>query len=536
MNHAFTTSRRDHRTRDTISRRARRLGTVLVLLLVAGLALPVLAERRVDREILVELIPGADPDAVAQRYGCTVIDGIPQWLLYILLAPEGADVDQLVAQMNDPAETDIVSAEPHREFENPEGGQRTIGELDRNATIGDFRNQPALGTVNANGAQQQYTGRGVVVAVLDTGQTTQHPATSERIMKHSGADLAQGNGSVGVQPNAVDDDGDGDVDEMLEHGSMVTGMVNAAAPGARILPIRVLDSEGWGRGFWVAKGILHAISRGADVINLSLGMLEKSNFISKAINEARKQGVVVVAAAGNRNIGTPDYPADDSKVVSVAAVDDAKLRAPFTSYGSEIDLTAPGVQVLSTYGADGYARWDGTSFAAPMTAGAVALLLERYPGLKPDEVRDLLAATAQPDANGPEWSDLLGAGTLDVAALVTVVTGDRTSLKLSEQPGGTVVRWSPVDGATVYDLARGDVANLRHVGLTDIDLGPVTCLRDDTTTLDTLANPDPTLPAPGQAFFYVFRDDTSESGGLAYGQGSDSRYRTASGGDCNPPL
>ncbi|MDQ7005772.1 MAG: S8 family serine peptidase [Acidobacteriota bacterium] len=504
--------------------------------LLAGwllLVLPAGADDRVTDQLLVELTAGASADRVAARHGLIIEDGIGLWRLWLMVAAEGTDIDRLVGEMN--ADPDVVEAEPHRSLENPEGVLRTIGDLDRSAGIDQFRGQASARTVRAAQAHGMGQGAGTIVAVLDTGMSYHHDATAGRIMTTRARNEVDGNTDARPQPNGVDDDGDGSVDEMLHHGTLVAGMVNLAAPAARILPIRVLDAEGRGTAFGVARGILYALQHGADVINLSLGMIDESNVIEHALEEAWKAGVVVVAAAGNRNLDEVDFPASDSHTIAVASVDERKIRSAFSSYGSDVDLTAPGVRVLSTYGEVDYGRWDGSSFAAPLVAGAAALVVERYPGLSPDEVLDLLEATAQPDANGSQWKGLLGAGTLDLEAVVAARTDDRTSLKVFERNLGTEVRWTAVLDAANYDLARGEVAALSTVDESTVDLGPLACLADDTPATDNADSPDAAAPAPGTAFFYVFRDAGTARDGAAWGVDSAGRDRLAGAGDCRLP-
>jgi hypothetical protein len=146
-------------------------------------------------------------------------------------------------------------------------------------------------------------------------------------------------------------------------------------------------------------------------------------------------------------------------------------------------------------------------------------------------VRNALSDTAQPDANPGEIAGKMGTGVLDLDALARVVLFDRTSLKLRRDPGGSVAFWSPVLGAAAYDVVRGDVSGLR-ASWDRVDLGPVTCLADSSAVTDTAAAPDTGLPSPGQAFFYVFRDDADAPSQASYGADSAGRIRTAASGDC----
>src|SRR6185503_9376061 len=139
-----------------------------------------------------------------------------------------------------------------------------------------------------------------------------------------------------------------------------------------------------------------AVSRGARVINLSLTFQGHTSIVGKAISHAKDSGILVVGAAGNDGVHDVVYPADDSDVLAVTATDASGVKLPFANYGSDIALTAPGDDVLSAYDGADYARWDGTSMAAPFVSGAAARLIARYADLQPD---DILQALEQSSTN-----------------------------------------------------------------------------------------------------------------------------------------
>jgi cell wall-associated protease len=197
---------------------------------------------------------------------------------------------------------------------------------------------------------------------------------------------------VAPDTNANDENG---------HGTHVAGIIAATydnkkgiagmAPKAKILPVRVLDKDGNGTSANVAKGVLYAVSKGAKVINLSLGTTANSPALQAAVAEAIQKNVLVVAAAGNRgctSTGSPtEYPAAMPGVVGVGAVDKSLKKASFSSCGSWVDVTAPGASVISTTirnsvglgcsaSAD-YCTLNGTSFATPYVAAAAALAIEK---------------------------------------------------------------------------------------------------------------------------------------------------------------
>jgi len=507
-------------------------------------------------QVFLELKVGASIDAVLDRHpdlGLTLIDDITEWNFYLVeLAvevPPGEELHDVLDGLLDSLEEDpdVNETEPHRHLEAPEGVQISIPDLGDIHTPGDYVDQPASTAVGAGIAQTRYTGAGITVAILDTGMAFDHPLTSASIIR-PGADSMGGDGTGEVQPNDLDDDGDLLIDESFHHATFVAGIVKLAAPNARILPVRVLETDGKGTSFSVAKGIFHAVHSGVEVINLSLGMLHDAKAVEAALEIAEDAGVVVVAAAGNRGLeivaGEPpddleckSFPAYRDEVIAVAAVDANFVKADFSDYGVDVDLSAPGVDLLSAFGDVDIVPWSGSSFAAPFVSGAVALILERYPCLEPWEVRELLIQTVQPDNNPPELDGKMGAGVLDLDALTLALARDRCSMRAHETETGTVFTWSPVLDATTYDVARGDLANADANDLPphDVDLGFLTCIADDSATTDTLTAPDPSVPAPSQVFFYLFRDDVvdpldPEAG--SYGLSDDDGQRVPSVGDC----
>ena len=273
-------------------------------------------------------------------------------------------------------------------------------------------------------------GDGIVIAIIDTGVDLEHPDLRDRLV--DGHDFV---------------DGDDEPQDENGHGTHVAGIaaaasdngvgVSGAAPGARIMPVRVLDADGAGDEAAIAEAITWAADNGADVINLSLGevgfasRIIKGGPLNRAIRGASEAGTVVIAASGNE--GTARRPFRIAvPVVVVGAVDDTGAAAEFSNFGDQRAVVAPGVGILSTAptgpsaiwpdGTEGYELLDGTSMAAPFVSGVAALLLAQ--GRTPDDVRSLLFDTA---AN-PEGDTRLGAGLVDaaaaVAAPVEAATGD----------------------------------------------------------------------------------------------------------------
>lgn len=258
------------------------------------------------------------------------------------------------------------------------------------------------------------TGDGVIVAVLDTGIDVDHPAFAGRLLP--GWNVIDGVDHVRDTRDGVDNDGDNITDEMYGHGTHVAGIVARVAPGAKILPVRVLNDDGIGDAFGLAQGIVFAVTAGADVINLSLSSVTDSQIVRKAVEFAHAEGVVVVAATGNAGHAEPkEFPAAIEGVIAVAATGPDDLKAAFSNYGSEIRMSAPGTEIESVLPDGKSGPASGTSMAAPFIAAAAALTIERYPDMTPDEIADRIESASQKiDPLNPEYAGQLGAGRLDL--------------------------------------------------------------------------------------------------------------------------
>jgi subtilisin family serine protease len=200
----------------------------------------------------------------------------------------------------------------------------------------------------------------------------------------------------------------------------VAGIIAQVAPGAGIMPVKVLDSDGVGDAFYVAAGVYQAIGSGADVINLSLGSTRDSRVLAEAVAAANEAGIVVVAAAGNADReAPPEYPATDERAFGIAATDAQDAKSEFSNYHPDLLLSAPGTDIISAFPGGRYVRWSGTSMATPWVAGTAALLLAGDPDLTVAEIGDRLGASADPIPDrDSRYDGRLGAGRLNAGAAV----------------------------------------------------------------------------------------------------------------------
>jgi serine protease AprX len=281
-------------------------------------------------------------------------------------------------------------------------------------------------------------GRGVTVAIVDTGLDASHPdLKGARIA--AWADLTSGKGSP------YDDEG---------HGTHVAALVagqsplRGGAPGVSLIVVKVFDSGGNATDQRVADGIQFAADHGAQVIGLSLGggtfpILGTAS--ENAAKAAVSRGILVVAAAGNEGPNTQDVaaPADVQGVISVAAVDENLRVADFSNRGSDVsplvgtlglprqapdqkpEISAPGVKITSAWPGGGYAIASGTSMAVPYVVSALALMIQAHPGAAPSDANGVervkgwlqSSASAVPGAARPH-DRAAGYGMLDARALV----------------------------------------------------------------------------------------------------------------------
>ena len=339
---------------------------------------------REDRRIVVTLAPGTDPVALAAQLGYTLIrveDGYA-----VLETPEGREgFERDDARDADDRFVEILGAEVDARFQTPEGTQSNGVILGSSLEQADVDEQAAMVTIRAARAHRKATGRGAVVAILDTGVDVSHPALVGRLA--AGFDFVDDDADPSEEENFVDDDGDGEIDEGFGHGTFVAGLVLAVAPDATVLPVRVLDTDAVGSVSRIAAGIRFATDHGVDVINLSLGARVRSEIIRGEVRRAQSHGIVVVAATGNRSDGTViDFPAGLADVIAVSSLAADLGRADFANAGSRTTVAAPGTELIGPFPGGGFARWSGTSFSAALVSGGVALLEERRPSLRVEQV------------------------------------------------------------------------------------------------------------------------------------------------------
>ncbi|WP_455402929.1 type VII secretion-associated serine protease mycosin [Streptomyces bambusae] len=287
--------------------------------------------------------------------------------------------------------------------------------------------QWALEALHARQAWRTTDGAGVTVAVLDTGVDGTHPDLRGQVLE--GADLVGMGAGRGERAWARHGTAMAGIIAGRGHGPGRSRGVLGIAPGARILPVRVILEEGdpgrakarQSKGGALAEGIRWAADHGADVINLSLGDDSASAHHEAAEDEAVQyalaKGIVVVASAGNGGQGGDrvSYPAAYPGVIAVTAVDRHDTKAPFSTRHWYATVSAPGVDIVIADPDRNYYEGWGTSAAAAFVSGSAALLRAARPDLSPAQIKRLLADTAR-DAPVGGRDDARGHGLVDPAA------------------------------------------------------------------------------------------------------------------------
>ena len=375
-------------------------------------------------------------------YGSSPIRRLPGLDAYQVSVPQGYSVEEAVA---------AFGSNPNVEYAEPNYIVRA------SATPNDplFNQQWALsnpgGTlplpgspigklgadIKATAGWEETKGSdGIVIAILDTGVDLLHPDLKDK-MYSNGRDF------VNDDLDASDDNG---------HGTVVAGVAGAetnnsegiagVAWDCKILPVKVLDKDGVGTVDIVSDGIMWAADQSANgvkVINISWGLDVPSSVLRDAVEYAYDKGVVVVAAAGSTGAAEVQFPAAyENFVLAVAATDYSDTRYALSNSGAEIDVAAPGVDVMSTVprgfygpGSIDYGFWTGTSVAAPHVAGLAALIAGLKPFLTVDDIMNVIRFSAE-DVNStlyPGKDEFIGYGRIDMEkALVplSITTGTTT--------------------------------------------------------------------------------------------------------------
>lgn len=392
-----------------------------------------------------------------------------------LLKPHGAKarrigksdlhIIDLPGQVPETAVLALLKHNPHLKF----------AELDQRVPLALVPNDPYNGSewhlakINAGAAWDRTQGAGVTIAILDTGVLGAHP------------DLA-----ANIVPGWNFYDNNSDTSDVVGHGTAVAGTAAAAtnnslgvasvAGAARIMPIRISDTTGSAFYSTIAQGITFAADKQVRVANVSFLGLAKSASVISAAQYMKSKGGLVVVAAGNNGIDEAITPT--TSMIPVSATDSNDAKASWSSYGTFVAVAAPGTAIWTTNRSGSYSQWQGTSFASPVTAGVVALMMSANPALPNTQIESLLFSTAL-DLGVAGRDSYFGYGRVQAAAAVNA----SVAATVSDTQAPTVVITAPTASASVSGLTTVSVNATDNVGVSRVELlvnGALVAL--DTTT------------------------------------------------------
>jgi subtilisin len=250
---------------------------------------------------------------------------------------------------------------------------------------GLVRGDPPFGRLDRATVFGDSDGRGVTVAIIDSGVDGMHPSVSGRVVRHLRVDLEGEDAHVVEDPDARD---------LVGHGTACAGIVAGIAPGAELVSIRMLGADNRGKGRALAAAVEWTVGEGIAVVNLSLSSRSEAMFavLHTLADRSYFANTLLVCAANN--LPGPSYPSLFAAVLSVAAHDVPDPDAWFYNPSPPVEFGAYGVDVDVAWRDGGRIRATGNSFAAPHLAGQAARLRSRYPSASPFEIKALLAATA----------------------------------------------------------------------------------------------------------------------------------------------
>jgi thermitase len=402
--------------------------------------------RWVKGRILVQPRAGLSPQELDKRlnaHGGRRVGAIQQLNVHIVELPSQAN-ERAVAQM--------LRADRHLKF----------AELDEHVPSALTPNDPyytkawhhpKIGSPNA---WDYAVGGGVTIAILDSGADPSHPDLVSNLVP--GYNFYHNNN---------------DTRDMRGHGTRVSGTAAMAGNNliggagvsyqSKIMPIRVSDDNGYASFSTIAKGLVWAADRGARVASISFSRVCGSSTIWSAAQYLRNKGGVVTGAAGNS--GSAESLMPSATITCVSATDSADNKTSWSSYGSYVDVAAPGAGIYTTNLGGGYSSVSGTSFSAPMTAGVYALMLSANRALSPAQLDSILFSTAV-DRGTDGKDNYYGYGRIDAAAAVEKARG--TSGGDTTAPSVSIT--SPAANSNVAGLVPVSVNASDNLGVARVDL------------------------------------------------------------------
>jgi hypothetical protein len=370
------------------------------------------------------------------------------------ITSSGLHVVELPPNASEQSVAALLAHHPHLKF----------AEIDRKMPASFTPNDPYFGSewhaakIGAPGAWDSTRGSGVTIAILDTGVDGTHPDLA--------AQLVPGWNFYANNSSTSDPHGHGTWVSGTAGGTDNNGIgVAAIAGNAKIMPIVVADATATAYASTISQGISYAIDHGARVANISYqNLLTSSSVISAAQYMKSKNGLVVIAAG---NCGCNGTFTPSTSMISVSATDANDQITSFSSYGSYVSISAPGIDIYTTTVGGGYSTAWGTSFSSPVVAATVALMMSANPSLANTQIESLLYSTAT-DLGASGRDMYYGYGRVNAAAAVLAVLGAPTTTADTQAPTASIS--SPAAAVTVSGLVPVDVSASDNVGVTKVEL------------------------------------------------------------------
>jgi len=412
-----------------------------------------------DRFILRPATPQALP-TVTQKYGLTVIEQVDSGgQVYVVTGPVNTPPKEVEHEVE--GDSEVSEFELDQSTGLPEVTQSTAAILDSlptpssvtfygSSVLAFYTTQPAVSLTRLADVQALgITGAGVV-AIIDTGVDPTHPVLQSQLLPGydfvhnlagtasewidltpaNQAALAQSSSSpatkdtvamVSQSTAAILDQSTAaildynNLPHAFGHGTMVAGAVHLAAPTAQILPLKAFSGDGTANLSDILRAVYYAADNGANVINMSFTLTQRSTELANAIDYAAGKGVICVAAAGNTGLTNIGNPANLPYVMGVASTSNLDARSTFSSYGAGVFLAAPGEGIVTTYPGSNYAEATGTSFSSPLVAGTGAIVVQLAPHIG-DDIREVMGSAKGLKTKG------MGHGRLDVYRVMQAAT------------------------------------------------------------------------------------------------------------------
>jgi len=391
--------------------------------------------------VVLKVLPGSNISLINVLLGGTLIDSIPEANTYLVRLPSLPLLNNTLKLLG------VQWLELDRGISLPGNPRLALQNVPWNAGSDWYKNQPAFQIIRAQSALEYSTGRGLLIADINSRVDIGHPALQGHIaagydfVANRSADVVALNDDQSTagfldddQSTAgfLDDDQstagflDGNGIPLLtgtnllnsgaaDHGTFCAGIIAVMAPDASIMPLRAFDDNGNSDLFTLAKAIRYARRNGAQVLNMSFGTLTDAKVVREAIEYARAGNVLLIASAGNNDTSAVQYPAAYAGVLAVASTNELDRKSSFSNYGHYVFVDAPGTHIISTVPGGGYTIANGTSFSAPMVAAMGALIR----AVRQDDTSAIIANSVVPiDARNPEYAGQLGRGRIDVVKAV----------------------------------------------------------------------------------------------------------------------